>query len=1373
MIRRLKNHPGQAGNVFFALFGGIALVGLVGVSAMTFMKGPLASSIKLTKINSAENQMSVGARVAAMAAASQTNSGDCDSDGFVEPVEWRSATTEPHPTNGGLIPLTLGMSKKDPWGTEYGYCVWNHGSVTSASGCGANLLAGTSSNLYPVVAIVSAGADKSFTTTCRTYAAADVNSDGDLLDVTDLEMVSKATPNDDDIIFSYTYEEAVGATGGLWNLKSGDPGTAEIAKDIEVTGGATVSGTGSFSGGIILPSSALITCDPSTSGVMARNASGTGLEICDGSAWQAVTGGASSPSGSSDMQLGDETVNATCSAAEIGLMRYNTSGTTGDRDVSSTSDVVTTGGMTYSTPAVVQTSTVGKLTSPPGSVSRSFSTTPTAGNTVIVTFSQYDYGSATPDAFTVTDNQGGTYTLANSHYYYDPGYTDLGASYIYYRSNITTPSPSTYTVTITGSSQFSMQIMEVSGLATSSVIDSNGTGTADIDDTPLTVTSAGTTTQADEIAVSTYMTISGSTGLAIATASSGWTTGGVNNSGSSQVAYGMARNILSSTAQPSITWTASNTSGTRSVGVISTFKAAGTASGPQNTTTTTVSTTKSYSNYAEICNGSSWLTVGSGILNDLTDSADNYTGTAAAAASNSTYSMFLGSGSGEYATSAAARNTALGYQTMHHYAATSLTGTDNVSMGYQALKGITNGSQNVGFGSRVGDFEFHGATSMTYFGSQNPANGGSGNTSWAGPNVAFGYQALNSGKAIMSTTGAGYQAMKNVRDDSMVSSNSTGIGYQALMGGATPSSNTGTNNTAIGATALAANTTGGSNTAVGSAALAVNDTGSSNSGCGHLALTSNTSGSNNVACGYQASQSATVADYNTAIGSGALAGNVAQSRDTAIGYQAMYNYNPSATAGDGSNVAIGWRALYGGSNVVDTGGNVAVGASALYAGSTSSGTNSVAIGANAGYSHVDGLSTLFGYNAGYSDTTTNLCAFGAEAAANMKGTVGYARNVAVGYRALVGGATPALNIGSDNVAVGSYALWSVTSGSNNTAIGAGYDAGGGVYNGTALSLTTGGSNTAIGYNALRGATTGGVNVAIGTSALYGLNGNNTVAIGPLAMNQMVGTCDSNVAVGAAALYGASATCGGYNVAVGYQSLNVSTTGNSNVAVGYAAGNSGVAITTEANNTFLGYGTGISTAGYTNSTALGNGARATASNSIVLGNTAITGIYAQVTSITALSDKRHKKDIQDTDLGLSFINTLHPVSYRFNNGDETLRYGFIAQEIEQSLPENLKPLVGKGEKGIALVTRDDNAEKTYHVNYFEFMTPLIKAVQELDKKVDALLAKFDLFVKDTATELASLLDSFAKEEEKGKEQSDKLDALDKDIKSLEEKFAVAK
>lgn len=245
-----KPSRSNAGNIFLALFGAMAVAGLLGATLTLVMKGPLSSSVTLTRQNTAEAQMALGGRAVVMAAASLPNTGDCDGDGMVEPFEWRAAGGLLVPVGGGLIPDKLMPSNTDPWGTEYGYCAWDHGSTTLNASCrtGASnaRLAGANIKSAPIVAIISAGPDKKFTTTCRTFAAADVSGNGLLGDPTDLPVVGKAALSDDDIIFTYTYDEAVGVSGGLWSLKPAAPNTAVISKDLEVSGGASFSETGLF-----------------------------------------------------------------------------------------------------------------------------------------------------------------------------------------------------------------------------------------------------------------------------------------------------------------------------------------------------------------------------------------------------------------------------------------------------------------------------------------------------------------------------------------------------------------------------------------------------------------------------------------------------------------------------------------------------------------------------------------------------------------------------------------------------------------------------------------------------------------------------------------------------------------------------------------------------------------------------------------------------------------------------------------------------------------------------------------------------------------------------------------------------------------------
>lgn len=308
----------ENGNIFLTLFAGVAMVGILGATTMNFMQGPLRTSVKLTRQNAAETQMLVGAQVSVMAAANTANSGDCDADGMIEPLEYLSPGTTPVPVGGGLIPMNIGIAKKDPWGTAYGYCVWDFGTASLQASCqttsGTNKrLQGSTNPAYPVVALVSAGPDKVFTTTCRNFSTgatrADQNNNGVLTDSGDYPLIGKANETDDDIIFSYTYQEAMAASGGLWTLKSGAPGTAVISKDLEVSGGATFSGTGTFDrlaatgsdylevvSGLKLGSAAVVAvCDTANNGVLRLAADNKSIEICDGTAappaWKALGAG--------------------------------------------------------------------------------------------------------------------------------------------------------------------------------------------------------------------------------------------------------------------------------------------------------------------------------------------------------------------------------------------------------------------------------------------------------------------------------------------------------------------------------------------------------------------------------------------------------------------------------------------------------------------------------------------------------------------------------------------------------------------------------------------------------------------------------------------------------------------------------------------------------------------------------------------------------------------------------------------------------------------------------------------------------------------------------------------------------------------------
>lgn len=112
------------------------------------------------------------------------------------------------------------------------------------------------------------------------------------------------------------------------------------------------------------------------------------------------------------------------------------------------------------------------------------------------------------------------------------------------------------------------------------------------------------------------------------------------------------------------------------------------------------------------------------------------------------------------------------------------------------------------------------------------------------------------------------------------------------------------------------------------------------------------------------------------------------------------------------------------------------------------------------------------------------------------------------------------------------------------------------------------------------------------------------------------------------------------------------------------------------------------------------------NSYTLGDATyrFTEVYATNGTINT-SDKREKKEIQDSNLGIIFINKLRPVSYKWNTGvDNDVHYGLIAQEAERVL---------RAEKKTSIVSYDKKSDR-YGVRYSELISPLIKAVQEIYK-----------------------------------------------------------
>jgi hypothetical protein len=346
-------------------------------------------------------------------------------------------------------------------------------------------------------------------------------------------------------------------------------------------------------------------------------------------------------------------------------------------------------------------------------------------------------------------------------------------------------------------------------------------------------------------------------------------------------------------------------------------------------------------------------------------------------------------------------------------------------------------------------------------------------------------------------------------------------------------------------------------------------------------------------------------------------------------------------------------------------------------------------------------------------------------------------NSSFGYRALASNTT-----GNNNSAFGHQALNNNTTGANNSSFGA-YSL---QYN------TTGKGNSAFGFQALKYATTATGNSAFGRSTLaqcsggarnsaFGYYSSGAITGNPAFGGAGMDNCsfgyralrfnnsgNNNTAIGKDSLYNNKVS---NQTAIGYTALIACTTGNGgNTAVGSGAG---TAITFGYRNTMIGNNAGsLGAAPLTtgqNNTCLGNGAitsTATVSNEITLGDSNITSLRCNRTTITSLSDFRDKTDINNVQVGLSFVEKLRPVTFKwdkrewYSDGnrdgskkDNTLQVGFIAQELKALQEET-------GTEYLKLVyeSNPDKLEATPG----NLMTPLIKAIQELSVKVKTLEAK---------------------------------------------------
>jgi hypothetical protein len=300
-----------------------------------------------------------------------------------------------------------------------------------------------------------------------------------------------------------------------------------------------------------------------------------------------------------------------------------------------------------------------------------------------------------------------------------------------------------------------------------------------------------------------------------------------------------------------------------------------------------------------------------------------------------------------------------------------------------------------------------------------------------------------------------------------------------------------------------------------------------------------------------------------------------------------------------------------------------------------------------------------------------------------------------------------------------------TTGQENTAVG----------QGTLTANTTAHANTAMGSAAMSSSTTASYNTAVGAASLAAqTTGTDNTAIG-YAVLDVCTTGYGNCGVGGGATYQASAlgsiTTGYHNTAVGSGAMASISGANFCTSVGRLSGYTA----TGSNSTFIGESAGyLMTTGNSN-TILGrfNGNQysmdiRTGDNYIVISDGAgepkahqggTYGWYQKNNSASwsTTSDRRIKENITDLESGLETITALRPVEFDYKIKEKQHDIGFIAQEYETVLPDQVHTEASAASDIRELTDGED--VKVISPNLVPY---LVKAVQELSAKNDALEAR---------------------------------------------------
>ena len=456
--------------------------------------------------------------------------------------------------------------------------------------------------------------------------------------------------------------------------------------------------------------------------------------------------------------------------------------------------------------------------------------------------------------------------------------------------------------------------------------------------------------------------------------------------------------------------------------------------------------------------------------------------------------------------------------------------------------------------------------------------------------------------------------------DTLTNKTLTGAVMNGTLGATTPSTVAATSisaSTTLGVTGVSTLTGGAviEGMTVGKGAGAV----ATNTAVGASALAANTSGAVNTAIGYQAALSNTTGAYNTAVGYQSLKTNTTGNDNSAFGFGAL-----TANTTGGNNVAVGESAL----------------------GSNTTASNNTAVGYQAGYSNVTGSSlTAVGYLAGKNNTGDGNVYVGAY--------TGYTSTVSGGY----------------NTLIGSYAGYSLISGTANTFVGtatnsSGYGVGG--------LITTGAKNTIIGgYNGNQG----GLDIRTASNYIVLSDGDGN----PRAYVDDAGQFNVKNA-------GAGIVClKGYATNASFTGIVVDAFADRNTT----------------NSSFSAYRYYNAGAGAVKFIVQDSGNVQNTNN-----------------SYGATSDIKLKENIADASPKLEDLCKVKIRQYNLKSDPTHKQIGVIAQELEEVFAGMVEESADRDAEG------NDLGTKTKAVKYSVFVPMLIKAIQELKAEVDSLKAQIN-------------------------------------------------